>query len=304
MRSFPILARPDLPTGLEHPGPAQFQDGVFTRRQARLDGYSDSRQRRMLRAGLWIPLAGRALVNRSQEVGPWQRARAVGLTGLVVSHDTAGQLWSLTTPDELHGIGRARNPAGIVTHELELAPADVVEIAGLRVTSPMRTLVDLMCARPPSASVPFITDALRRGLLTPEDLAAAASVASGRWGVERARVLATTCSGNPHSPLEWQAHGLFRGLGPGWEFNVAVHDDDGLIGVADALHRASQTVVEFDGRAFHGPDRFQLDRTRDQRFAAIGYLVVRFTAHDVQHRPYDLRERVRRIVSMRMGESA
>lgn len=290
--------------GLAQPRAADLQDGVFTRCQARADGYSDGPQRRMLRSGLWIPLGGRALVNRSVAVGAWQRARAVDLSGLVVSHDTAGQLWSLATRDEAHGIGRTRNPRGIVTHELELAHADVVEIAGLRVTSPMRTLVDLMCSRPTVASVPFITDALRRGLLAPEDLVAAASAARGRWGVERARDLATTCAGNPHSLLEWQAHGHFRRLGPGWEFNVAVHDGEGLVGVADALHRASRTVVEFDGRAFHGQDRFQHDRTRDQRFAAIGYIVVRFTAHDVQHRSRDLVERVRRTVSLRMRRPA
>lgn len=304
MLALPALPRPALPTGLEQPGPAQFQDGVFTRSDARADGYSDSRQRRILRAGLWIPLAGRALAHREVVIGPWQQARAVALTGLVVSHDTAGRLWSLGTSDDLHGIGRARNHAGITIHELELAPADIVEIVGLQVTSPMRTLVDLMCARPPSESVPFVTDALRRRLLTPDDLAAAASAARGRWGVERARLLASSCVGNPHSPLEWQAHGLFRGLGPGWEFNVAVHDDEGLIGIADALHRASRTIVEFDGRAFHGLDRFQHDRTRDQRFAAIGYLVVRFTAQDVEHRSLDVVERVRRITSLRMRAPA
>jgi very-short-patch-repair endonuclease len=85
---------------------------------------------------------------------------------------------------------------------------------------------------------------------------------------------------------------------------VPIHDSEGLVGVADALHRASRTIVEFDGRAFDGADRFQHDRTRDQRLAAIGYLVIRFTSEDVERRGRDLVERTRRVVGLRERRSA
>jgi hypothetical protein len=299
MGTFQLIAAPDLPKGLEHPDIAESQDGLFTRSQARAEGFSDGRQRRLLRAGIWVPVAGRALRNRAVDVGPWQRARAVSLTGLVASHDTAGQLWSLATDRALHGISRTRRVDSITIHRLALSEPDVISVRGVRVTTPGRTLADLLCWLAPIEAAPFVTDGLRRGVLTIADIDLAAERARGRWGAWMARYLARSCAGNPHSFLEWSAQHVIRGLGPGWEFNVAIHDQAGLVGIVDALHRPTMTVVEFDGRAFHGDDRFQRDRTRDQRLVALGFLVIRFTHEDVERRPREFEDRVRRAVYMR-----
>lgn len=214
MGTFPLLAPPSLPTGLEQPEVASTQAGVFSRKQARAEGFSDSRQRRLIRSGLWAPVAGRVLRNRAVPIGPWQRAFAVALHGLVVSHDTAGQLWSLATGAELHGIGRTRLDDQLVAHHLDLVPSDVVEVAGIRVTNPVRTLVDLLCWHALVDMIPTVTDGLRRGLLTATGLAAAAQAAVGRWGADRARSIAATCAGSPYSFLEWRAQGMIRTLGP------------------------------------------------------------------------------------------
>ncbi|MCU0262318.1 MAG: endonuclease domain-containing protein [Candidatus Nanopelagicales bacterium] len=299
MGTFPPASRPLVPQNLEQPDVAAAQDGVFTRLQARAEGFSDGRQRRLIRSGLWLPVAGRVLRNRAVPIGPWQRAWAVTLNGLVVSHDTAGQIWSLATGEAMHGIGRTRHSDVITAHHLELDDADVVDLGGLRVTTPHRTLIDLLCGQEPRESIPFVTDGLRRRLLTIDDLDAAAEAARGRWGADRARFVAVTCAGRPFSVLEWDAHVLLRGLGAGWAFNVPIHDRDGLIGIVDAVHAASRTIVELDGRAYHGEDRFQHDRTRDQRFAALGYLTIRFTSDDVRRRPRDFVERIRRAVALR-----
>jgi len=88
-------------------------------------------------------------------------------------------------------------------------------------------------------------------------------------------------------------------LGPGWRFNTEVHDAEGKIGDVDALHAATGIVVELDGQQFHGPDRFQADRTRDQRLAAAGYVVLRFTWDDLVNRPDDVIERIRRTMAHR-----
>lgn len=45
-------------------------------------------------------------------------------------------------------------------------------------------------------------------------------------------------------------------------------------------------VVEIDGWAYHStPDRFQGDRTRQNRIVAAGWDVLRFTWRDVTERP-------------------
>ena len=94
-----------MPLGYELPDRAFTQDGVFTRAQARAEGWSDSRQRRLLRDGLWVSVAGSVFRHRDVEEGPWQRARAVALSGRVPSHSTAAAIWGYAIPAaDCHGI--------------------------------------------------------------------------------------------------------------------------------------------------------------------------------------------------------
>ena len=104
--------------------------------------------------------------------------------------------------------------------------------------------------------------------------------------------------------LEWRFHRLCDALGPGWRFNVDIHDEHGFVGRVDALHEATGTIVELDSRRFHGEDRFQTDRTRDQRLAALGFVVIRLTWDDVERRPMEIVERIRRTVAVRGAGSA
>ena len=283
------------------PAAAWSQDGVFTRSQARAEGWSDRAQRRLLDSGLWMAFAGTVMRHRDVHAGPWQHARAVHLTaGLVASHATAGALWQLAVPNELHGIGHVRRaPARVRVHRIPLDEHDVLPVRGLLMTSPRRTLTDLLCSLCEEAGVAMLTDAFRRGLFTADEVRAAARRAYGRPGVTMARHLAHSCRREPHSPLEWRYHGLTDAVGPGWRFNVDIHDEQGFVGRVDALHVASGTIVELDSRRFHGEERFQSDRTRDQRLAALGYVVIRLTWDDVEHRPMDAVERILRTVAVR-----
>jgi very-short-patch-repair endonuclease len=82
-------------------------------------------------------------------------------------------------------------------------------------------------------------------------------------------------------------------------FNVDISDGRGLIGPVDAFLEESGIVVELDGKRFHGPERFQLDRTRDQRLVALGYVVLRFTWDDLELRPDEVRAIIRRTIAER-----
>ena len=301
MRSMQLAPIPQVPDGLDIPEHAHAQDGVFTRSQARREGWGDRAQRRMIARGLWVPIAGPVLRHREIPDGPWQAARAVHLTcGLVASHNTAGGLWQLQVPSALHGIGHVeRRPRRIVRHRLPLADGEVTQVRGLLVTTPRRTLTDLLCGLGEEACVAMLTDGFRRGLFTAGDVLAAARRAHGRHGVTLARHLAGTCQREPHSVLEWRFHGLCDAIGPGWRFNVDIHDEDGFLGRVDALHEATGTIVELDSLRFHGEERFQADRTRDQRLTALGHVVIRLTWADVELRPMEMVERIRRTVAMR-----
>ena len=69
-----------------------------------------------------------------------------------------------------------------------------------------------------------------------------------------------------------------------------------VIGPVDALHEGLGIVVELDGKRFHGPERFQRDRTRDQRLVAMGHVVLRFTWADLEDRPDEVRAIIRRTM--------
>jgi hypothetical protein len=301
MSKIQLARQNPFPRGLEVPSVAAAQDGVFTRSQARSESWSDGRQRRLVQSGLWVPITATVLRHRDVVEGPWQRARAVWLTGgMVVSHDTAGQLWGLITSNGLHGTSpSSRRTKAVITHRADLPCADTIEVDGMRVTTPPRTVTDLLCTLEPPASVAMACPARRQGILTTADLRSAADAATGRHGAAQARFVARTCAGRPYSVLEWHFHRRVGELGPGWRFNAAVHDSEGRIGDVDAVHEGTKIVVELDGQQFHGPDRFQADRTRDQRLAAAGYVVLRFTWDDLIKRPDDVIERIRRTMSHR-----
>jgi hypothetical protein len=292
-----------VPLGYELPDRAFTQDGVFTRAQARAQGWSDSRQRRLVRDGLWVSVAGSVFRHRDVEEGPWQRARAVALSGRVPSHSTAAAIWGYAIPAaDCHGIvehggGPSRR---LQDHRLRPPVTDLVQLGGMRITSERRTLADLLCHEQFESSLATVTDALRRGLLVPGDLAMVARAASGRRGARRAHLIALTCVGGPWSVLEWRFQRIACSISGGWAFNVDISDGRGLIGPVDAFLEESGIVVELDGKRFHGPERFQLDRTRDQRLVALGYVVLRFTWDDLERRPDEVRAIIRRTMAQRM----
>ena len=298
-----LAPRFEVPTDLLQPAVAVQQDGVFTRPQARAEGWSDDRQRALIRKGTWVALTPRVLRNCEVEPGPWQCARAVALAGrLVVSHATAGQLWGLRSGGGLHGTATFAVAApGVHVHRSRLTASTTVSVDGMPLTAPLQTIADLIRTLPPAASVELITDALQRGLVDANDLVEAAGLAQGMTGAGRARWISRTCATEPHSVLEWRFHRGICTVGSGWEFNVPIYDSDGLVGVVDAFHRATGTVVELDSRAFHGPDRYQPDRTRDQRLAALGHVTLRFTWEDLDRRPEQVWARIRQTLAVRSG---
>lgn len=303
VKPFRVVPRTRVPGDLEQPEAASLQDGVFSRSQARAEGWSDGRQRRLLASGIWIAVTPTVVRNRGIDDGPWPRARAVALSGLIVSHHTAGQLLGLALGDggavlhgTCHGWHRPKVPRA---HRARLAPDERFTVAGVEVTSVRRTIGDILRSQPPEKSIAMVTDALRRGLVSVADLSDIAGSLAGRHGAANARAVARSCSERPFSVLEWRFHGLIRELGPGWGFNVEVHDEDGLVGVVDAVHWASRTVVELDGRAYHADERFQSDRTRDQRLSALGFVVIRLTWDDVTRRSGEIMKRLVRTVARR-----
>jgi predicted transcriptional regulator of viral defense system len=99
----------------------------------------------------------------------------------VVSHESALVLHDLSEllPAEIHltvpPTFRKEPPAGCVLHKAFLAPKDIEERAGFRVTLPLRTLLDAAASGVPTEQLQkAVADALARGLVRRKQLLEAA----------------------------------------------------------------------------------------------------------------------------------
>jgi very-short-patch-repair endonuclease len=168
---------------------------------------------------------------------------------------------------------------------------DVVERAGLRVTSPLRTLLDLATVEPAASLERAVAEAQVLGLVDP----AAVRAAPPHRG--RARLLAALDGpgGAPdQSRLERDMARLIRAAGlprPHRGVVIAGHR-------ADFAWTAQRVIAEVDGWSAHGHRlAFERDRARDRAHALAGWTVVRFTAHQIAERPLEVAAQLAALLS-------
>jgi predicted transcriptional regulator of viral defense system len=163
---------------------AQVQQGFFTTKQAIHAGLSEKTHAHHARVGNWIR-AHRGIY-RLAEFPPaerpdlmlwylWSRNRNEIAEG-TYSHDTALSLHELSDimPSKLHMTvpkhfrRNSRTPEILTLHRADLSKEDVQETQGVRVTRPLRTILDLLASGHVDKSQigQAIDDALRRGLVT------------------------------------------------------------------------------------------------------------------------------------------
>jgi predicted transcriptional regulator of viral defense system len=176
---------------------ASTQGGYFTAAQAKEVGYTYPAQTHHASTGNWVRV-DRGLFRLSEWVpglhdhlarwSLWSKDRAV------VSHETAlgvhdiGEFESakihLTVP-----LGFTMRDDAIVIHLAELPPSDAIEMGGFRVTSVIRSLIDVAAnATDEEQLARAIQDAQRKSLVTPRSLRARSEVTDHRAAlmIERA----------------------------------------------------------------------------------------------------------------------
>jgi predicted transcriptional regulator of viral defense system len=165
------------------------QGGFFTARQARLAGYADNTHPHHVRSGSWVrehrgiyrlsrfPLAARPDLMLWQLWAHNRRGEPQG----TFSHNTALSLHALSDvmPAKLDmtvppGFQRmAAIPSVLRLHGGRLADDDIETTDGVRVTTPLRTLVDIVVENRLAADlqVQAFREALARGLVMARQLA-------------------------------------------------------------------------------------------------------------------------------------
>jgi len=259
-----------------------------------------------IRAGAWVRVAGRAY--RASSTAPDERTllEAVRLTwpdGVVLGPLAA---WAhavpiVVDPDgpvDVWVPGYRRAVAGLRPRRVALPAEDVDRWGGVAVSGARRSLLDVLALEPLDRARDVLAWAVTRNRVTLAQITEQVERWPGRAGNIQLARLVIEASGGALSAAEQRCHRLLReaGIG-GWVANARVRDAHGVIGVVDVLFSKERLVIEVDGRRAHGADRFQHDRTRQNRLVAAGWTVLRFTWQDLVERPAFVVAQVRSVLT-------
>lgn len=285
------------------------QRGVFSRAQAIASGMSADETRRHLDARRWIRLRrGAYTTSEIWAAADGKQRHVLGLRALALkaapplvgSHETAAavlglELWEpsydslqVTRPDHA-----ARREAGVRHHAAALPPDEVTSVAGLLVTSALRTGLDIARQVDFEHGVVAVDSALR---LAGGSVDALRSIHlrcadwPGACGAGRAVAFADSRAGSVgESRTRVQLASVAL---PEPETQVYIYDEHGwLVGVVDFLI-LGKTILEFDGMVKYGLDgsnpeamaaRLAKEKAREDALRRLGYEVVRIVWADLYH---------------------
>jgi len=172
-----------------------------------------------------------------------------------------------------------RRRSGTKLRRRDLAPKDIVERNGLRVTALPLTVVEAATRRGGGAKL--MDSALQRHVELPQVWNAHLRN-KGRHGSPAARRLLHAASDGARSEAERVLIKLLRDNNiTGWKANYP------LAGFKiDVAFPGEKVAVETDGWAFHtSQEDFQTDRERQNKIALFGWKVLRFTWLDLTEYP-------------------
>ena len=220
---------------------------------------------------------------------------ALAQTGGIASHQDAARLWGIELA--LPGAGRhttvprswsRRSRAGVTAHRADVSAVDVQSRAGIPVTSPIRTLFDLCRALCLPEAVVAVDSALRRGLVSAEELVGALAALPPGRGRPRVRAVLALVDPASGSVLESLCRVLLvqAGLAPPVTQLEVRGARGALVGRVDFAWPDALLVVEVDGFAFHADrERYRTDRRRANELVLAGWRVLRFSWEDVVAAP-------------------
>ncbi len=180
----------------------------------------------------------------------------------------------------IRGNARVRRK-GCAGGNRDLAPRDIVMVDGVRVTSPLRTALDLACRLGRREALAALDAFMRAHSLTRDELLRELTRFFRRRGVVQARELVSVADpraesqGESWTRMEMVDHGL-----PVPDLQVWVHVDGVPTYRLDLAYPKHRVCVEYDGLEFHtGAAATNRDRQRRQWLRAHGWVVIVVDKH-------------------------
>jgi hypothetical protein len=184
---------------------------------------------------------------------------------------------------------------GLTVHLRQLQDEDVIEHAGLRITSGPQTFLDLAAVLPAHDLFVLGDSLMRLGRLNGDDLRRRLARAHRVRGVVRARRWAPHLSSGAASPRESMLrYWLLDSDLPAPEVQLPIMDSRGRrVARADLGYPQWKVALEYEGRHHAERDQFGRDIDRYSLMAADDWIVLRFAA---RHGRYAVVERTRRVL--------
>ncbi|CDO06839.1 hypothetical protein BN977_01633 [Mycolicibacterium cosmeticum] len=193
----------------------------------------------------------------------------------------------------------ARAPSGVRTSAMALHATQVCDVAGLPVTTPVRTAFDLGRRHPLRRAVTDLDALCRATGVTPEDILAVAAQHPGVRGLRLLERAVSLVDPGAQSPRETWLRLLLVDEGlPAPQTQIPVRADDGYVfAYLDMGWPEVMVAVEYDGDQ-HRTDRWQYvkDIRRIAELERLGWIVIRVVAED---RPREVVRRVRAAFARR-----
>lgn len=174
--------------------------------------------------------------------------------------------------------------AGVDGRERDLAPRDVERRHNVRVTTPLRTALDLGCALPRHRALGVMDQLARLYEIDPLVIRAECRRFRRRRGVVQLRELAELVDPRSESPREsWLRLTVHDAGLPAPDLQWSIIEDGIEIWRLDLAYPSHKVAVEYDGEEFHRRTRTQISRDRERRrwLCEHGWTVIVVTKEDL-----------------------
>jgi hypothetical protein len=181
-----------------------------------------------------------------------------------------------------------------------LAREDVTVLAGIPLTTPLRTAIDLGRQADRTRALIALDAMCHRKLVRISELEEHAGLRSLK-GCRRLRELLTLVDPRAESPMETRLRLLLNDAGappPTPQHEVRASDGH-LIGRVDLAYPGWRIAIEYEGDHHRERAQFRRDITRVNALRDAGWLVLRFTAYDVLKNPRHVVAHVARAIMER-----
>jgi very-short-patch-repair endonuclease len=272
------------------PVPEALRHGPFTRAGAQAAGLErwhldTARYRRLGRdAFAWVGLPVTPELRLSAALLHLPRSAVVCGRTAVWLHRLD---WTFVEPIEVTIAAdlAVRARSGVHISRAALPASEIVIRRSRRVTSVVRTLLDVGRNLAPIDAVPLADAALYKSLTSVQALEAAVQAVPGTRNVERLRKMLMNVEPLSESLMESRLRmTLIEGGLPRPQAQVDLHDaSDNFLGRADLYYPSHRLILEYDGGNHR--DSLIKDDRRQNRLLEAGYVIRRFTAPDVMGTP-------------------